>query len=142
MQRIDLLWQSSPSSLSLGLSLAMFEIHDSIRTSYVCNEYRTPFCFGGDAMPAISATFTMKTRKASDFAELLQIGWEPEKEITDIQLSAHVGRLKVIATPWFFSVAKIGANIVKSVMNEFGLDATSSPRSIVAMRKTVCVGEP
>ena len=38
-------------------------------------------------MPAISATFTMKTRKASDFAELLQIGWEPEKEITDIQLA-------------------------------------------------------
>lgn len=87
-------------------------------------------------MPAISATFTMKTRKASDFTELLQIGWDPEKEITDIQLSAHVGRLKVIATPWFFSVAKIGANIVKSVMNEFGLDATSSPRSIVATRRT------
>ena len=89
-------------------------------------------------MPAISATFTIQNRKASYFSELLQIGWDPEKEIADLQLSAHVGRLKVIATPWFFSVAKIGANIAKSVMSEFGLDGVSSPRSIIAMRKSCC----
>lgn len=88
-------------------------------------------------MPAISATFTMRTQKASCFTELIQAGWGAEREIIDIQLSAHVGRLKVIATPWIFSVAEIGADIVKSVMNEFGLDRVSSPRSIVSMRESL-----
>ena len=112
----------------MGISLSSITIRDSIRESFICKEFQIPFHFGGDTMPALSATLTVKKSKVEEFSELDPQHFQKSEEIPEYHLSAHVGTLKIIATPWIFSIAEIGTKFVRNVMNEFGPKTASSSR--------------
>ena len=104
----------------MGISLSSITIRDSIRESFICKEFQIPFHFGGDTMPALSATLTVKKSKVEEFSEFDRQHFQKSEEIPEYHLSAHVGTLRIIATPWIFSIVEIGTKFVRNVMSEFG----------------------
>lgn len=117
-------------TITIGMTLTSIQIKDTNHFSSIHSSYQTPLLFGGEKNHAISIIFSLQKKQAIDFSDVLESNLHLDEILPDIQLAIYIGQLRILPTPWIFSVLSILHSFQAKIKEEKQQQTYSLPNTI------------